>query len=185
MKKVTLLGDSIRLLGYGKAVPKLLGEEFFVYQPAENCRYAKYTLRGILTDWRKDMENSDVIHWNNGLWDAQELEDGSFTEPEEYVRTMLRIAALLKTRAKTVIFATTTPVAPQRMDQNNSRIEEYNRVLVPRLKAMGIRINDLHALMASDVPAYLCEDHIHLSEAGIAVCGEAVAEAIREAAREL
>ena len=31
MTKVTLLGDSIRMIGYGTEVPRLLGEEFEVY----------------------------------------------------------------------------------------------------------------------------------------------------------
>ena len=68
MIKVTLLGDSIRLIGYGTKVPELLGEEFEVFQPSDNCRYCKYTLRG-LHDWKSDMEGSQIVHWNNGLWD--------------------------------------------------------------------------------------------------------------------
>ena len=47
MKKVALLGDSIRLIGYGTKVPELLGKEYEVFQPAENCRFVKYTLRGV------------------------------------------------------------------------------------------------------------------------------------------
>ena len=46
MIKVTLLGDSIRMIGYGLEVPALLGEDFEVFQPDDNCRFAKYTLRG-------------------------------------------------------------------------------------------------------------------------------------------
>lgn len=34
--KITLLGDSIRLIGYGTVVPQLLGEEFEVFQPSDN-----------------------------------------------------------------------------------------------------------------------------------------------------
>ena len=41
MIKVTLIGDSIRQRGYGKAVPKLLGEGFEVVQPEVKCRFAK------------------------------------------------------------------------------------------------------------------------------------------------
>lgn len=62
MKKLTLLGDSIRLLGYGTKVPELLKKEFTVYQPKDNCRFAKYTLSGVLLEWTKDIENSDIIH---------------------------------------------------------------------------------------------------------------------------
>lgn len=36
MIKVTLLGDSIRMIGYGQVVPTLLGEDFDVFQPTDN-----------------------------------------------------------------------------------------------------------------------------------------------------
>ena len=52
--KITLLGDSIRMIGYGTKVPGLLGDEFTVYQPDDNCRFAKYTLRGLF-EWADDM----------------------------------------------------------------------------------------------------------------------------------
>ena len=45
MTKVILLGDSIRRIGYGTKVPELLGENYTVWQPEENCRFAYYTLR--------------------------------------------------------------------------------------------------------------------------------------------
>ena len=43
MIKVTLLGDSIRLIGYGKKVPELLGDDFEIFQPDINCKFAKNT----------------------------------------------------------------------------------------------------------------------------------------------
>ena len=46
MTKVTCLGDSIRMQYTPVAIP-LLGEDFQVFAPGENCRFAKYTLRGI------------------------------------------------------------------------------------------------------------------------------------------
>ena len=68
MIKVTLLGDSIRAIGYGKMVPELLGSDFEVFQPNDNCRFSKYTLRGLF-EWDKQMEGTKIVHWNNGLWD--------------------------------------------------------------------------------------------------------------------
>ncbi len=46
MKKVVLLGDSIRLLGYGETVARELAGEYEIWH---NCRYAKYTMRGRMT----------------------------------------------------------------------------------------------------------------------------------------
>lgn len=39
MIKVALLGDSIREIGYGTVVPQMLGDDYEVFQPAENCRF--------------------------------------------------------------------------------------------------------------------------------------------------
>ena len=72
MKKVVLLGDSIRLIGYGKRVEELLGDQCTVWQPEDNCRFSKYTLR-MLFDEQQNIKDADVIHWNNGLWDACDI----------------------------------------------------------------------------------------------------------------
>ena len=112
MKKVILLGDSIRLIGYGARTAELLGPDYTVWQPEDNCRFASYTLR-MLFEYKDQLEGADVIHWNNGLWDVCDLfGDGAFTPLEDYIRLLARIAAVLKTYSKKVIFATTTPPSP-------------------------------------------------------------------------
>ena len=143
MIKVTLLGDSIRQIGYGLVVPTLLGENFEVFQPNDNCRFAKYTLRGLF-DWQGEMSGTQIVHWNNGLWDICNLfGDGLFTSESEYVKNMLRIADILVSKYDKVIFATTTPVTIQNKRIKNSDIEHYNDLIVPLLKEKGIVINDL------------------------------------------
>ena len=183
--KVTLLGDSIRQIGYGKRVTELLGEGFEVFQPEENCRFAKYTLR-MLYDYRDKMEGSDIVHWNNGLWDVCRLMDpDTFCTVDEYVDTMVRIAKILKARHKVVIFATTTPVTDDHPFNRNSDIDEFNAAVVPALRELGVIINDLGATIASDIPGYICQDKIHLSESGIEVAAKQVADAILTAAKEI
>ena len=44
MKKIVLIGDSIRM-GYDKYVKEALDGVADVYYPGENCRFAQYTLR--------------------------------------------------------------------------------------------------------------------------------------------
>ena len=137
MKKVTLLGDSIRQIGYGTVVPAMLGDEYEVWQPEENCRFVKYTLR-MLFDYREQIEGSDIIHWNNGLWDISTrlYGDGKvFTKEEEYVENMLRVATLLKKMGKRIIFATTTPVRLDNEYNDNSVIDRYNEIIVPKLRS--------------------------------------------------
>ncbi|MBQ7374256.1 MAG: SGNH/GDSL hydrolase family protein [Clostridia bacterium] len=181
MKKVTLLGDSIRRIGYGTKVSEMLGEEYEVFQPEDNCRFVKYTLR-LIFDFKAQIEGSDVIHWNNGLWDIPTglFDDGEpFTSEEEYVANMLRVAKELIKLGKRVIFATTTPVHYEHPYNGNKIIKRYNDLIVPKLMEMGIEINDLHTTVMQDVYKYICEDQIHLSEEGIAVCAKQVVNAIK------
>ena len=179
-KKITLLGDSIRMIGYGPKVPEMLGDNYEVFQPNDNCRFAKYTLRGLF-DWNDSMKDSDVIHWNNGLWDTTEcMGDGIFTNEEEYVENMLRIARLLKQITPNVIFATTTPTHPEYPYNHNDKIDRYNEILVPKLKEMGVTINDLNAAIKENIPEYICEDQIHLSEKGAQVAAELVVKVIKQ-----
>ena len=186
MIKVTLLGDSIRLIGYGKKVSELLGDDFEIFQPDINCKFAKFTLRGLF-DWESNMAGSRIVHWNNGLWDVCDLfGDGTFSTETEYVQNMLRIADLLLTKYEKVIFATTTPVAKENQYNRNSDIEKFNSAIVPLLKEKGIIINDLHTLVATNVDSYISkEDHIHLSQEGIEACAKQVADVICAVAETL
>ncbi|MBE5742687.1 MAG: SGNH/GDSL hydrolase family protein [Clostridiales bacterium] len=179
-KKVALLGDSIRLIGYGQIVPQMLGENYEVFQTEDNCRFAKYTLR-MLFDYAEDLKNCDVIHWNNGLWDCTELfDDGVFTPEDEYVENMLRIAKKLKEITPNVIFATTTPTKNTYKYTHNDKISRYNEIIVPKLKEMGIVINDLNSLLIGKEDEMICDDEIHLSQKGAEICAEAVCKAIKQ-----
>ena len=185
MKKIVLIGDSIRMIGYGTPVAERLSDEFEVWQPDDNCRFAKYTLRG-LWDWQDGIKDADIIHWNNGLWDVCSLfGDGEFTPIEEYVEIMLRLARLFKERATTVIFATTTPVRPENLHNKNETIKAYNEALVPKLKEMGIVINDLYTPLSEDVYRFISDDTIHLSEDGIALAADKVEAILRAEAEKL
>ena len=173
------------MIGYCEPVAERLSADFEVWQPKENCRFAYHTLRG-LWDWKEGLSGADVIHWNNGLWDVCDLfGDGAFTPIGEYVEVMLRIASLLKKRARTVIFATTTPVRSDNPHNKNSVIEEYNAALAPRLADMGIVINDLYTPIAKDTDRFICDDRIHLSEEGKALAADLVESVIRREAEKL
>ena len=62
----------------------------------------------------------------------------------------------------------------------NVDIEKYNALIVPLLEEKGIIINDLYQLVSSNIDKYIRkDDNIHLSEEGIEVCAEQVANTIR------
>ncbi len=179
--KITLLGDSIRQIGYGTIVPKLLGNNYEVYQPNDNCRFSKYTLR-MLEDIEGNICGSDIIHWNNGLWDVKRLLDGkSVTPPAEYVENMLRIADFLLKRGKKVIFATTTPVTEVHPRISNVDINYYNSLIVSVLKEKDIIINDLNTLISTNIDEYIRkDDNIHLTPKGIEAAASQVIKIIKD-----
>lgn len=181
MKKVVLLGDSIRQIGYGLKVGEMLGEDYEVWQPDDNCRFAKYTLLGCEL-WADGLKNADVIHWNNGLWDiCDRFGDGSFSTKDEYVANMVRVAKLLMRTTKNLIFATTTPVHEGQATIKNETIIEYNEAVVKALSEIGVKINDLHAFVRPNLFEYVREDDkMHLTEKGIDACAKEVADCIKE-----
>ena len=69
MKKVVLLGDSIRL-GYQPYLTELLKGRAEVGGIEDNGRFSLYTAWNVLAFLKATGSEADVIHWNNGLWDA-------------------------------------------------------------------------------------------------------------------
>jgi len=180
MKKVVLLGDSIRLIGYGPYVQEELGDEYQVWQPTDNCEFAQRTLR-MLFDYQNQIKDADIIHWNNGHWDLCHLygDDKPFTPPEVYREELLRIAEILLRYTKKIIFATTTPIDPSYEYNDNETINLYNKIAIDALTPLGIQINDLNSTVAADMGTLMAEDKLHLSEKGSKVCAKQVADMIK------
>jgi lysophospholipase L1-like esterase len=178
MKKIILLGDSIRL-SYGNRVRELLGEGYTVWQPEDNCRFAAYTLR-MLFDYKAQLEGADVIHFNCGLWDMCDLfGDGPFTPLEVYVEQMVRIAKILKTYAPVVIFATTTPPSPKMWGHDLDRVRAYNAAAMAALEPLGVLFDDLFTPVAEDIDRMISEDYLHASPYGVEILANRVADCIK------
>lgn len=168
MKKVLLIGDSIRM-GYDKSVKETLKGKANVYFPEENCRFASYVLR-YLHEYKNFLlngEQADVIHWNAGLWDCLRLyEEEPHTPIEVYAyyieRICVRIQKLFPNAQ--VVFATSTKVQSEKMSKNfkryNEEIEKYNEAAVAVVKKYGFTVNDLYAVSAS-LPAEGHSDPVH------------------------
>ena len=178
MKKIILLGDSIRL-SYGNRVRELLGSDYTVWQPEDNCRFAAYTLR-MLFDYKAQLEGADVIHFNCGLWDMCDLfGDGPFTPLEVYAEQMVRIAKILKTYAPVVIFATTTPPSPKMWGHDLDRVRAYNAAAMAALEPLGILFDDLFTPVAEDIDRMISEDYLHASSYGVEILANRVADCIK------
>ena len=179
MKKVVLLGDSIRLIGYGQRTAELLGPDYTVWQPEDNCRFAAYTLR-MLFEYKDQLEGADVIHWNNGLWDMCDLfGDGPFTPLEVYAEQMVRIAKILKTYAPVVIFAATTPPSPKMWGHDLNRVRAYNAAAMAALEPLGVLFDDLFTPVAADIDRMISEDYLHASPYGVEILANRVADCIK------
>ena len=179
MKKIILLGDSIRL-SYQNRVRELLGPDFAVWGPDDNCRFASYTLR-MLYDYREQLKDADLIHFNCGLWDMCDLfGDGPFTPPEVYVEQMVRIAKILKTYAPVVIFATTTPPSPKMWGHDLERVRAYNAAAMAALEPLGILFDDLFTPVAEDIDRMISEDLLHASPYGVEILADRVADCIKK-----
>ena len=179
MKKIILLGDSIRL-SYQSRVSELLGSDFAVWGPDDNCRFASYTLR-MLYDYREQLKGADLIHFNCGLWDMCDLfGDGPFTPLEVYVEQMVRIAKILKTYAPVVIFATTTPPSPKMWGHDLERVRAYNAAAMAALEPLGILFDDLFTPVAEDIDRMISEDFLHASPYGVEVLANRVADCVKK-----
>lgn len=185
--RVLLLGDSIRMF-YEKEVRALLGSEYEVFSPSENCRFSAYVLNS-LRFWLNDFPNPDIIHFNAGLWDTAILysEDGCFAGIDEYVCNMKRILRELKKTGAKIIFALSTPVSdkkeklpgPMPPTHKNTDIQSYNKAVLEAFKDEDILINDLFSVMYEKKEEYLCDDMIHPNDDGVKLLGKAVADMIK------
>ena len=168
MKKIVLIGDSIRM-GYDKYIKAALEGTAQVYYPKENCRFAEYVLR-YAHDWKKTEgwpDDVDLVHWNAGLWDCLELfEDEPLTSLAYYEEAIARIDRRLRMlfpKAK-MVFATSTTVWEERCSvdfrRHNSTIEKYNQTAIKALSGTDTVINDLFEL-SKNLPDSYHSDAVH------------------------
>lgn len=182
MKKVFLIGDSIRL-GYEKYVSQELGAEAQVFSSPDNARFTTYTMRYI-HEWAAMCPDADIVHWNNGLWDAGHFngDPQSLITLDNYLSNLRRIRTYISTlfpKAR-VIFALTTPVDSGHPRNRNGEIEEMNRGAV-RVLSHDTLINPAINQIVRANPGFIRpEDHVHMVEEGYQVLGKAVADFIRK-----
>ncbi|MBR3502678.1 MAG: hypothetical protein IKO07_00360 [Clostridia bacterium] len=189
MKKVFLLGDSIRV-GYCAFVREMLAGQAEVYYSGDNDRFAGYTYIGI-PQWKNLAGNPDevaVVHWNNGHWDCAHFDrDGEpYSTVEEYAAWLPRVYRCIRRHfpnAK-VIFATTTGIDPARYAEmssprSNEEIAAYNRAAEKVMADLGVPVNDLAALAAS-FPAAYYSDAVHFTDEGSHLLARAVADKVCE-----
>ncbi len=189
MKKVFLLGDSIRM-GYDEYVRELLMDTAEVFYPEDNGRFAGYTFINIPI-WKSIAGNPDevkIVHWNCGHWDCAHYfgDTEPYSTLEEYAAWLRRVHGCIQRNfpAAQVIFATTTGIAPGgyvRMlnPRSNEEIAAYNKAASAVMAELGVPVNDL-AASAAGFPKEYYADEVHFTETGSRLLAELVAAKIRE-----
>jgi len=186
MKKVILIGDSIRM-GYCNYTKQYLADTAEVMFPAENCCSTQFMIWKSKT-WSQMCPSEEVaaVQFNAGQWDtACWLYDSEpITSLNEYIKNLgilIRTYRKLYPNAK-LIFATTTPMNPVNPETENPRttetIAEYNAAAVKLMNENGIPVNDLFAI-ANEWDGSKFVDYCHLTAEGYDILGKATADFIR------
>ena len=186
MKKVVLIGDSIRM-GYCNYAKDYLADTAEVIFPAENCCATQYMIWRSQT-WAKlcPAEEVAAVQFNAGQWDTAHwlYDEEPITSLSEYVRNLgilVRTYRRLYPNAK-LIYATTTPMNPVDPSTENPRSTEqiaaYNAAGVALMRVMGVLINDLYAI-ANKWDGSKFIDYCHLTPEGYDILGKATADFIR------
>jgi len=187
MKKILLLGDSIRV-GYDKYIKRSFEDVAEVYYPAENCRFTTYLMRA-LNGYRKNLgiKDLDLIHWNVGLWDNLIMQDGKpLVAIEAYRENIDRLCNIFKAVFPGVkmIFATSTPVQEELygdFKRYNKDIEAYNTAAVQIVKHYGGEINDLYGLLKNTPRSYHSDATHYYTREGTELITNQVLECIEKA----
>ena len=190
MKKVYLIGDSIRL-GYDSRVRELLLDEAQLYWSRENAQYTTHTLR-FVHEWATTdcvPETIDLVHWNNGLWDTLHVlgDEQPVIPAEAYRENLHRSAGRLRKvfpRAQ-IAFATTTSVITERMRPGfvrlNEEIERYNDIARAVMCEEQIAVDDLYPVARAMPDDWHALDGTHFTDEGYQALAEAVAAFLRTA----
>lgn len=188
MKKVLLLGDSIRM-GYDDLVKEELKEYEVYYDPEDNGRFSAYTIWQFNQMYKK-YGPFDIVHFNVGYWDMNH--EDPFGKPEtpleDYLHNLNRLLDLIINTKATPIFSLTTPIYNIDHEHDgfiktpykNEWVVEYNAAAKALMEKRGIKVIDLYSLLLDGYHYYKCYDSLHLTLEGYQKCALKIASEIRK-----
>lgn len=193
LPRVLLIGDSISI-GYTTATREKLAGKANLHRIPTNSGHTGMGIAG-LPKWL-DAKNGkwDVIHFNFGLWDLcyrnpesksqgnRDKVNGTQTHTiEQYVANLEQIVTSLEKTGAALIFATTTPVPEGEAGRKVGDESRYNAAAVGVMKAHGIEINDLRAVMAGKMKQFAKgPGDVHYTDEGSALLADRVVAEIEE-----
>jgi isoamyl acetate esterase len=185
MKRVYLLGDSIRL-GYQPFVTAALEGRAVVDGPPANCESSR-VLRSRLSAWVSD--RPDIVHVNCGLHDVR-YDPGAEQPCVDIAEYGANVEAILKDLEALgigrIVWASTTPVDDSRNGKRPSRrwnvdIDRYNAVARKIAGSCGAAYNDLHvAVRSQGTTGLLRDDGVHFTQLGYEFLASRVVDALAQ-----
>ena len=186
MKKVALIGDSIRL-HYEETVRRELAGIADVGTPAENGGTSENVLNH-LDEWAVSL-GVDIVHVNCGLHDIKTPFDSDQRNIpiHQYERNVREILHRLTTATDaTIVWAATTPVNYQwhherkTFDRYEQDVVAYNGAAAKVASEFGVAIDDLYSVvMDAGRDDCLSPDGVHYKPEARVMLGKAVAAFIR------
>lgn len=190
-KKITLLGDSIRM-GYQPYVGLYMMDKNELWGPDENCMHSTHILANA-PSWIQNRK-ADIIHLNSGLHDIKTIPYDSrqnLISVSNYIDNIERIIKYthLYWPECRIIWANTTPVDNEKagaahadsqdFKRYNEDVMQYNEAAEKLLNRLGIPVNDLYSfVMEGDKNKIMKDDGVHFNDFGYQLLGERIADTI-------
>lgn len=191
MKKVALLGDSIKAWYAPIVKEKLDGKCEVVVFEGENGKFVYNNLRHLMNLLSAHGKTFDLVHFNSGYWDMTLMPylNEPMISPEEYKCGLRKIIRLSRAAGAKVVFATTTPLPGREVGPDNTGtgvtfsfeqelVSDYNDAAREVMQEENVPINDLYAVCKQHERYYKCEDNLHHTPEGNEVLAQHVADAI-------
>jgi acyl-CoA thioesterase-1 len=179
LPRVLLIGDSVSI-GYTQGVRDHLAGKANVQRAPTNCGSSARIITNM-DEWNLG-SHWDVIHFNCGLWDIEDLPDGSRLVPiDEYEQNLREIVTRLKATGATLVWANTTPAPPANsgLAWNNTNVLAYNEVAHRVMQEMGVAEDDLYDFVTSSGPGLQIPGDIHFTPLGYQALAGKVASSIQ------
>lgn len=179
LPNVLLIGDSISI-DYTLDVRAYLTGVAYVHRPPENCQSSARGLKRM-NRWLRGTV-WDVIHVNFGLHDLRRDENNErLVSPEIYERNLRGLIEMMAENAKTVVWATTTPVPRGAKRRNPEDVDLYNDIALAVLEDFpGIRVADLNKLVKTQIEQLQLPRDVHFKLKGSEVLGAEVGRIIAQ-----
>jgi len=171
LPRVLLIGDSISR-GYTLPVRQALDGKVNVHRAPENCGSTKRGLEKM--DVWLGGGTWDVIVFNFGIHDRN-------SPAAEYEQRLDAIAVRLKKTEAQLIWATTTPIAPETPKIKAGSSAKSNQIAAKAMERHGIPITDLYTYIKPTLDQHQLPKNCHFNQEGYEHLGKKVAEGILEA----